>query len=106
MLHIEAMVKAARALSAIRIENDYSRNRAGRADHHPNGICEPNDRGIVVLRGWRSVAARGNAGLGLRRQKGKSARPTAPLGFRSAIHRRERFWTREQPAPRKETAGL
>jgi hypothetical protein len=56
------------------------------------GICEPNGRGIVISADGALSLFRETRGLRRVDSRGKGARPALRLfGFRSAIHRRERF---------------
>jgi len=91
MLHIDAMVKAARALSGIRIENDTHEAALVAALTALEGICGPKGRGYRHLVGRRSLAVPGNPERLAGWTAGKKRGLLRLFGFRSAIHRRERY---------------
>ncbi len=68
------------------------------------GICEPDSRAIVISVGGALSLFQDTDGLGWMDSKEKTRGLLRRFGFRSAIHRRERFWSKEQLDPEKETA--
>ena len=99
-----AMAKAARALSGIRTEHDTQEAAVVAALTALEGICEPDGRGIVISAGAALSLFQETEGLGWVDSGEKARGLPRRFGFRSAIHRRERFWTKEQLDPEKETA--
>jgi hypothetical protein len=86
------MVKEARAMSGIRIQNDTHEVALVAVITTLDGICAPNGRGIVISASRAlSLFRKPGPELGGRHRKG--AQLLRLVGFRSAIHRRERFWT-------------
>jgi hypothetical protein len=63
-----------------------------------------NGRGIVITAGSALSLFRETKGLDWVDSREK-ARPASPFRFPSAIHRRQRFWTRERLDPERNGSG-
>jgi Protein of unknown function (DUF3631) len=103
-LHADAMVRAAKALAGIRVEHDTDEAALIAALMALQGICEPNDGRVVISAGGALTLFQETEGLGWLDTKDKARALLRRLGFRSAIHRRDRFWEGDRPHAGRETA--
>jgi Protein of unknown function (DUF3631) len=90
--HVDAMVKAAKALVGIRLEHDTDDAALVTALIALKGICKSSERGMVVSAGGALALFQETEGLAWVDTKAKARALLRRLGFRSATHRRERFW--------------
>jgi Protein of unknown function (DUF3631) len=101
--HVDAMVRAARALVGIRVEHDTDAALVA-ALTALEGMCEPNNRGVVIPANGALALFQTVENLGWVDTEDKARGLLRRLGFCSAIHRRDRFWEEDRPDPGRETA--
>jgi len=102
--HVDALVKAAKALAGIRVEHDAEEAAPIAALTALERICEPNHKCIVLSAGGALTLFQATEGLEWVDSKEKVRAFLRRLGFRSAIHRQGRFGNGDRQSPKKETA--
>ena len=98
-LPVDSMVKAGRALSGIRVEDNTDEAPLVAVLAALRDICEQRENlSVVISAGGALSPFRRTDSLGWVVTKDKARGLLRPLGFRSGTHRSERFGSRNRPA--------
>jgi hypothetical protein len=102
--YTEALVEAARQLANIRVEHDSGDTALAASFRVLKALQRPDGKDPVISASAALALFRQNSELNWIDTKDKARALLRRLGFRSAVHRTERFFESDRPGSAKETA--